>query len=190
MNIQEKSQTISLFWKVIIAICILIPICIGIESAYKRYQSSKQSVYVHQYWLPANVDVSTDYEEWLNKTGGSTRDSQFFRPEVYERSFENEKHFVLLSARRAMYATLHGKIALLMEIPVSNPPRATVITESKYLGNGKVEMQLKRDWFSLVARSVVKGVVVGVLFDLVIVILGLTLWNKLYVTKLKRKYET
>lgn len=176
MKENPNSKSAIKFRNIVAIICILIPIYIAGDSANHRYQASKQSVYTHQFWIPANAEVLKDSAEWDKKVpGGDVQMVNNFQQ--YKEKLAGEKHLILFRGTMATYATTHGKMVIMSVDNTDPTPASTNIKEVKYLGDGKMEYRLERDNVSLIVVPVFKGVLLGILLDIVIGVVAYILYR-------------
>lgn len=170
-------------WRAIFIVAMLVaPIHFGYDSARNRYESSKKTTHIHQYWLPAHAEVTTDKSVWEKKLAES--DLEIVRDfSRFKKGLGDQKHIVLIEAGMASYASLYGKMGFLGQDLLSGTPDSTSIKGFKHIGEGKVEFQLERHWPSLIAVPAICAIVGGVLTDLAMIFMVMVCWfiySKIY----------
>jgi hypothetical protein len=166
----------------------------GVRAFEERYESSKQTSYIEHFWLPPNAEVFTDKAAFDAKFSGLKNSTDLLTPESYQDLFASEKGYVLFQTDIVTYSTIHGKMAISSHsgLIVSDWPRATVPKNVKYLGDGKVEFQLGRNWLAIIGMTLAKGIGYGLIVDVALGICWL-IWfivsEKLTERRLQKNHE-
>lgn len=181
----EKTLT-----KLLVILMWLIPIYIAADSALYRYNASKQTKHTHQYWLPLKSKLFVDEKAMREYLG---EEIEFLNVQIlssYKYSFENEQHLVVFSKGMVTYVTVHGKMAIRVDDREDGTPASTEIVSATHVGNGLVEMELKRFYGTLIAIPILKGIVFGACFDIATAFILVVIWifvEKWLVKKIRNK---
>lgn len=167
----EKTLT-----KLLVILMWLIPIYIAVDSALYRYNASKQTKHTHQYWLPLKAKLFVDEKAMREYLGEEVEFNNIQIFSSYKYSFEDQQHLVVFAKGMVTYVTVHGKMAIRVDDREDSTPASTVIVDARHVGNGLVEMELKRFYGTLIAIPILKGIVFGACFDLVTAFVLAAIW--------------